>query len=265
MKPGHGFKVAVGSQRSRDRYHHADDRRKWPLLARVWPFYSSSKSRIRTPCPQAQYWYHINAARTAAPTTPPATNPPTSECPAAITGDQACGRAGKDRGDHGDHSGDRLVDQSPPAAKALDGKPPRWRDAGQVISELWRMVEVVSPEARDPFYVFKLFDSVLEHPVEGGEANEGERRQEYQAEGIERRADAGRGGDQPESDQPRGYRAEEDRCPAYPSADRRAPRSLEGEMLGGDERDCRRRRLICAVRPGSRVFFATHSSTSLPR
>jgi hypothetical protein len=36
-------------------------------------------------------------------------------------------------------------------------------------------------------------------------------------------------------------------------------------MLGGDERDCRRRRLICAVRPGSRVFFATHSSTSLPR
>ena len=38
MKPGRGFNVAVGSQRSRDRYHHADDRRKWPLLARVWPF-----------------------------------------------------------------------------------------------------------------------------------------------------------------------------------------------------------------------------------
>ena len=53
------------------------------------------------------------------------------------------------------------------------------------------MVEVVSPEPRDPFYVFKLFDSVLEHPVEGGEANEGERRQQYQAKGIERRADAG--------------------------------------------------------------------------
>lgn len=103
---------------------------------------------------------------------------------------QACGRAGKDRGDHGDHSGDRPVDQPAPAAKALDGKPPRWRDAGQVMSELWRMVEVVSPEPRDPFYVFKLFDSVLEHPVGGGEANEGERRQQYQAEGIERRADA---------------------------------------------------------------------------
>lgn len=138
-------------------------------------------------------------------------------------GDQACGGAGQDRGDHGDHSGDRLVDQPAPAAKALDGKPSRWRDAGQVMSELGRMVEVVSPEPRNPFYVFKLFDSVLEHPVEGGEANEGERRQQYQAEGIERRADAGRGGDQPASDQPRGYRAEEDRCPAYPSADRRAP------------------------------------------
>jgi hypothetical protein len=25
-----------------------------------------------------------------------------------------------------------------PAAKALDGQPPRWRDAGQVMSELWR-------------------------------------------------------------------------------------------------------------------------------
>jgi len=179
-------------------------------------------------------------------------------------GDQACGRAGKDRGDHGDHSGDRLVDQAAPAAEALDGNPPRWRDAGQVVSELWRMVKVVSPEPRDPFDVFKLFDSVLEHPVKGGEADEGERRQQYQGEGIERRADAGRGGDQPESDQSRGYRAEEDRCPAYPSADCRAPRSLEGEMLRGDKRYCRRRRLICAVWPGSRVFSATIIPPALP-
>jgi hypothetical protein len=81
--------------------------------------------------------------------------------------DQARGRAGKDRGDHGDHSGDRPVDQPAPAAKALDGKPPRWRDAGQVVSELWCMVEVVSPEPRDPFYVFKFFDCVGECPVGG--------------------------------------------------------------------------------------------------
>jgi hypothetical protein len=70
-------------------------------------------------------------------------------------GDQTCGRAGKDRGDRGEHSGDRPVDQPAASAKALDGKPPRWRDAGQVMSELWRVVEVVSPKPRDPFYVLK--------------------------------------------------------------------------------------------------------------
>ena len=55
----------------------------------------------------------------------------------------------------------------------------------------------------------QLFDPGLEHAVEGDEAKEGQRRQQYQAEGIERGADAGGCGDQPEGDKPGGYRADE--------------------------------------------------------
>jgi hypothetical protein len=84
----------------------------------------------------------------------------------------------------------------------------------------------------------QLFDTGLEHAVEGDEAKEGQRRQQYQAEGIECGADAGGCGDQPEGDEPGGYRADEDRCPAGRFGDRRGPCSLQGEMLGGDERDC---------------------------
>jgi hypothetical protein len=48
----------------------------------------------------------------------------------------------------------------------------------------------------------KLFNPGLEHAVEGDEAKEGQRRQQYQAEGVERGADAGGCGDQPEGDEP---------------------------------------------------------------
>jgi hypothetical protein len=53
----------------------------------------------------------------------------------------------------------------------------------------------------------KLFDPGLEHAVEGDEAKEGQRRQQYQAEGIECGADAGGCGDQPEGGEPGGFRA----------------------------------------------------------
>ena len=75
----------------------------------------------------------------------------------------------------------------------------RWPGRGQ----LWREVEVVGPEPRDPFDVMQLFDSGPEHAVEGDEAKEGQRRQQYQAEGIESGANAGGCGDQPEGDEPR--------------------------------------------------------------
>jgi hypothetical protein len=51
------------------------------------------------------------------------------------------------------------------------------------VSQFWREVEVVGPEPRDPFGVMKLFDPGLEHAIEGDEAKEGQRRQQYQAEG----------------------------------------------------------------------------------
>jgi len=123
-------------------------------------------------------------------------------------GEQARVRAGQDRGDHADHSGCRPEGWPVPAAQAQDGKPPRWRDAGQVVSQFWGEVEVVGPEPHDPFDVMKLFDPGLEHAVEGDEAKEGQRRQQYQAEGIECGADAGGCGDQPEGDEPGGYRAD---------------------------------------------------------
>jgi len=87
-------------------------------------------------------------------------------------GEQARGRAGQDCGDHADHSGGRPEDWPVPAAQAQEGKPPRWRDAGQVASQFGREVEVVGSEPRDPVGVMKLFDPGLEHAVEGDEANE---------------------------------------------------------------------------------------------
>ena len=72
------------------------------------------------------------------------------------------------------------------------------------MSQFRREVEVVGPQPRDPFGVMKLFDPGLEHAVEGDQANEGQRPQQYQAEGIERGADAGGCGDQPEGDEPGG-------------------------------------------------------------
>jgi len=107
----------------------------------------------------------------------------------------------------------------------------------------------------------KLFDPGLEYAVEGDEANEGQRRQQYQAEGIERGADAGGCGDQPQGNEPGGHRADEDRCPAGRFGDRRGPCSLQGEMLGGHERDCARPRSRAAC-PGSRVLVTTRSLTS---
>ena len=176
-------------------------------------------------------------------------------------GEQARVRAGQHCGDDADHSGGRPEGRPVPAAQAQDGKPPRWRDADQVPSQFWREVEVVGPEPRDPFGVMQLFDRGLEHAVEGDEAKEGQRPQQYQAEGIERGADAGGRGDQPEGNKPGGYRADEDRCPAGRFGDRRGPCSLQGEMLGGDERDCARPRSRAAC-PRSRVLLATRRLTS---
>ena len=84
--------------------------------------------------------------------------------------------------------------------------------------------------------------------------------QQYQAEGIERGADAGGCGDQPQGNEPGGHRADEDRCPAGRFGDRRGPCSLQGEMLGGHERDCVRPRSRAAC-PGSRVLVTTRSLT----
>jgi hypothetical protein len=69
----------------------------------------------------------------------------------------------------------------------------------------------------------KVFDPGPQHAVEGDQANEGQRRQQYQAEGMKRRADTGGCGDQPEGNKPSGYRADKDRCPAVRFGDRRVP------------------------------------------
>src|SRR6266498_6158546 len=58
-------------------------------------------------------------------------------------------------------------------------------------------------------------------------------------ESVERCVDAGGGGDQPERVQPSADRAEEHRCPTGRLRDGRRAGTLEGEMLGGHEGDCR--------------------------
>jgi hypothetical protein len=74
--------------------------------------------------------------------------------------------------------------------------------------------------------------------------------------------DAGGGSDQPEGNQSPTDRAKEHRRPAGRLRDRRRAGTLEGEMLGGHERDRRRARLGLGLSGAS--LTVRHGVTRFP-
>jgi hypothetical protein len=98
-------------------------------------------------------------------------------------------------------------------------------------------LEVVATQPSDAERVGVVLDPGLQDPVERHQPHEGERGQQDEAEGVERRTDARGGGDQPEGDQPTAERAEEHGRSTGGLGDRGGAGALEGEVLGGHETD----------------------------
>jgi hypothetical protein len=82
-----------------------------------------------------------------------------------------------------------------------------------------------------------VLDSRLQHSLERHQPDEGKRREEYEAKGVERRADAACGRYQTQGNQAAGDGAEEHARPARRLGDRRCASALEHEMLSRHEGD----------------------------
>jgi hypothetical protein len=93
----------------------------------------------------------------------------------------------------------------------------------------------------------RVLDPGLQYTLEGHESHEGQRGEEHEAEGVERRPHPGRSRDQTESHQAAGNRGEEHVCPAGRLRDCRCARTLEHEVLCGHKRIRRWTRLLLVV------------------
>src|SRR5204862_1639565 len=104
------------------------------------------------------------------------------------------------------------------------------RDTHQVLAEFRRLAEVILSEQGDAACQEVILEPSLERSLERDQADEGKRREQDEAEGIEGRPDACGGCNQTERDQAAGGRREEHRCSSRRLGDRGRTSALEREV-----------------------------------
>jgi hypothetical protein len=139
----------------------------------------------------------------------------------------------------------------PPNSASGGPSPSLRRHADEIRVELGCVIEVEAAQPGNPVRVDQILQAVLKHAIEFDQLHERQRQQNRQRQYVEGGADLRGRRHQAEGDQPAGHRGEEHARAPGGLRHRLRAFALEREMLGRDEGNARRGRLIAGASASS--------------